>query len=423
MADEHLSLETMAKWLSGRLEHEAVVAQIVPHLVDRCPLCHERYEQIRRLKREVGHEDEEVGVFEWQEAPDLLRRLEELPLRDRHRKIQMDEGFHTWGLCQLLLQRSREVISEDPALALTRAELAVEVTGQLSAAYDPGWVLDMRARAYAHLGNARRVLGELWSAEAAFRDAETCLERSATGNGWVEAEIVDLKSSLCQDQRRFDEALGLLDRALGLYREEDDARGIGKVLVKRGNLFREKGDLEQAIDFLRESLREIDAADAPRLSAAARHNLLYCLTEAGRFEEAWKLVPEVRDLFRTVARPVDLIRLRWSEANIALGLSRLAEAEAAYRDVKRELLDVGMSYDAALVSLDLALLLARQGRTEELKNLATELVASFEARDIHREAMAALILFQRTCEEGKMTADVVARVAALLRGKEESSRN
>jgi hypothetical protein len=37
MADEHLSLETMAKWLSGRLEHEVVVGQIVPHLMDRCP--------------------------------------------------------------------------------------------------------------------------------------------------------------------------------------------------------------------------------------------------------------------------------------------------------------------------------------------------------------------------------------------------
>ena len=67
-------------------------------------------------------------------------------------------------------------------------------------------------------------------------------------------------------------------------------------------------------------------------------------------------------------------------------------------------------------------MLAKQGRTEELKSLAAELVASFEAREIHREAMAALILFQRACEEGKMTADVVARVAALLRGKGESSR-
>jgi hypothetical protein len=50
-----------------------------------------------------------------------------------------------------------------------------------------------------------------------------------------------------------------------------------------------------------------------------------------------------------------------------------------------------------------------------------ELVAAFEARDIHREAMAALVLFRRACEEGRMTAEMVTRVAALLRGKGEAA--
>src|SRR5215210_4264188 len=69
MEENHLSLETLAKWLSGRLEHDAVLQQIVPHLVLVCPVCRERYEQIRQLQREAGHEDEEVGVVEWREAP------------------------------------------------------------------------------------------------------------------------------------------------------------------------------------------------------------------------------------------------------------------------------------------------------------------------------------------------------------------
>ena len=177
--------------------------------------------------------------------------------------------------------------------------------------------------------------------------------------------------------------------------------------------------MDQAIGFLQENLGEIDEAGDPRLSAAARYNLLCCLEEAGRYKEAWKLIPEVRDLFRTAAHPLDRVRLRWEEGSIASGLSRLDEAEAAYREVQRAFLDLHMDYNAALVSLDLALLLAQQGRTEELKSLAVELVASFEAREVHREAMAALILFQHACEEGRMTADVVARVAALLRGKGE----
>jgi tetratricopeptide (TPR) repeat protein len=411
MEENHLSLETLAKWLAGRLEHDAVLQHVVPHLVATCPVCRERYEQIRQLKREAGHEDEEVGVVEWREAPELLRHLEELPLPERHLRVEEDESLHTWGLCQLLLLRSREAVSEDPGLALSRAELALSVSRHLGDAYDPGWVLDLRARAYAALGNALRVLSELCAAEAAFREAESCLSRSGTGNGWVKAEVLDLKSSLRQDQRQFEESEKLLDDALAFYRESGDSYGIGKIHLQRAKLYREMGDLEQAIEHLNRSIGEIDQG---ALSAYARFNLLGFLTLSGRHEEAWSLLPEVRDLFRE-ARPLDRVRLRWAEGDIAAGLGRWDEAEAAYREVQEEFERHRMHYNAALVALDLALLLARQGRTEELKRLSAELVAAFESRAIHREATAALILFQRACDEERATAEMISRLAALLR--------
>ena len=414
MEENHLSLETLAKWLAGRLEHDVVLQRIVPHLIATCPVCRERYEQIRQLKRDAGHEDEEVGVVEWQEAPELLRRLEELPLAERHLRVEEDESLHTWGLCQLLLLRSREAVSEDPALALTRAELALSVSRHLGDAYDPGWVLDLRARAYAALGNALRVLSELGAAEAAFREAASCLSRSGTGNGWVKAEVLDLESSLRQDQRRFEESEKLLDDALALYREAGDSHGIGKIHLKRAKLYREIGDLERSIELLRKSRDEIDAGQEPQLFAYARYNLLCALTLAGRHQEAWSLLPEVRDLFRD-ARPLDRVRLRWAEGDIAAGLGRWDEAEAAYREVQGEFENHRMHYNAALVALDLALLLARQGRAEELKRLSAELVGAFESRAIHREATAAFLLFQRACDEERATAEMISRLAALLR--------
>ncbi len=419
MEDDHLSLETMAKWLAGRLEHESVLERIVPHLLERCPVCRECYEQIRQLKREAGHEDEEVGVFEWREAPELLQGLEDLPIVEQHRKVREDETFHTWGFCQLLLQRSRESVSEEPARALTRAELAVEGSRHLGPSYDPDWVFDLRARAWAGLGNARRVLGELWSAEAAFREAEDCLALSTSGNTWAKAEVLDLKSSLRQDQGRFEESLDLVEHAYRFYREEDDARGAAKVLLNKSKLFREMGDLDRAIATLRETAPEIDAAGDSRLSATARYNLLCCLDEAGHHQEAWDLLPEVRDRFRDSARPLDHVRLRWAEGGLAHELGRLEEAEAAYREVGEEFLRQAMFHNAALVGLDLARLLLEQGRSEELKALAVELVTAFEARGIQREATAALVLFQRACDEKRLTVEMVTRVAGLLRKAEE----
>lgn len=415
MEHAHLSLETLAKWLAGRLEQEDVLREVVPHLLERCPVCRKQHEEIQRLLGEVGHWDEEVALQESREAPGLLARLTARPLDEQVRMIEEDEELHTWGLCHLLLGKSLEAVFTAPAQALDLAEAAVRISRHLGEAYDWSWVLDLRARAYAYLGNARRVLGELRSAEAAFRKAESCLARSTSGNTRVQAEILDLESSLRHDQRRMEEALALSDQALSLYRESQDSHGVGIVLLKRGKMLADAGNLETAIHWFEEASTEIEPSREPRQFAWARYNLLGTLSLAGRHEEAERMLSEVKELFRGTAQPLDLVRLRWSEGSIAFGLGRLESAEAAFREVQREFLERGMGINAALVSLDLAALYAQKGRTGELKRLAGELVPVFEARDIHREALAALLLFQRACEEERMTVEIARQVAERVR--------
>ena len=74
---------------------------------------------------------------------------------------------------------------------------------------------DLRARATPILGNAQRVLGELRSAETAFREAEALLARSMTGNELVRAEVIYLKSSLRRAQRRLGESMEMVEQSLG----------------------------------------------------------------------------------------------------------------------------------------------------------------------------------------------------------------
>lgn len=419
MPDSHPSLETLARWLAGRMEHDEVLAEIAPHLFERCAECRGKRDEIERLLQEIGHWDEEIAVVESRQAPELFAWLGEHPFEEQLRLVDEREDFQCWGLCNLLLKRSSEAVFEDPERATDLAELGVRVTQHLGDVYDPNWVLDLRARAYACLGNAQRVLGELRSAEAAFRNAERFLAESTSGNSLVAAEVVDLKSSLRRDQRRLDEAVSLADRALQLYRENGERRGIAKVFLFKTTALRELGDLEQAIELL-ERGGEIDPAAEPRLYAYARFNLLTCLTLAERHADAERLVPEVRARFREVAQPLDLVRLRWAEAILAAGLGREEEAEAAYRDVQREFLDRRMGYDAALVSLDLAVLYAQRGAVQELKRLAAEIMPAFESREVHREAMAALIMFQNACEEERLTVTLARHLAAFLQRERKS---
>lgn len=415
MGDAHPSLETLARWLAGELEHEEVLREVASHLVAACPVCRRLGEEIRRLQTESGHWSEVVAVLETREAPALAARLAERSHEERMRLAAEDESLHTWGLCQYLLRSSREAVFQDPAQAVDWARLAVRLSDHLGESYHPDWILDLRARAYAELGNAQRVLGELKSAEHAFFRAEESLKASGTGDLSLRAELLGLQASLRLDQRRFEEALQLLDRSLAIARDTKDARGAAKALLKKARLLYVQEDLHQAITLLRESGPEIEQAGNARLTACARQNLLSYLTLAGCHQEAEQLLPEVQALFRDTAEPLERIKLRWTEASIAQGSGRTAEAEFLYREVRSAFLSLEKGYDAALVTLDLAALLAEQGRTADLKPLAAEITTAFGARGIDREAFASLLLFQRACAEESVTLEMIRRIAGELR--------
>lgn len=189
MQGDHLTLEGMADWLSGRLEHEEVLAWVVPHLTGACARCRATYEEVRRLQEEVGHWDESVAVREGLAAPALLAALERLPVEERAPRVEGDPAYQTWGLCRALLAASAAALPGEPARAAAWADLAVRATRHLTAAYHPDWVSDLTARAWARLGHARRLCGEAEAAAAAFREAERALARSGSGDPRVAAEV------------------------------------------------------------------------------------------------------------------------------------------------------------------------------------------------------------------------------------------
>ncbi|HYU32297.1 MAG TPA: hypothetical protein VEW48_09045 [Thermoanaerobaculia bacterium] len=188
--DDHPSLETLARWLAGEMEHEEVLREVAPHLVASCPVCRGLRDEIRRLQEESGHWSEVVAVLETREAPELAAVLLGRPPEEQVRLAAEDESLHTWGLCQYFLKISQEAVFQDPARAVDMAHLAVRLSAHLGEAYHPDSVASLRARAYAGLGNARRVLGELKAAEHAFARAEEYLQKIGDQNRRVQAEVL-----------------------------------------------------------------------------------------------------------------------------------------------------------------------------------------------------------------------------------------
>jgi hypothetical protein len=107
---------------------------------------------------------------------------------------------------------------------------------------------------------------------------------------------------------------------------------------------------------------------------------------------------------------LNLLRLGWIEARVAAATGEADEAERGFGEVRSGFLEKGLVFPASLVSLDLALLLVRLGRTGQIVTLAAELVQSFTARGVGREAVVALVLLRRAAESQRSSEELEERV-------------
>jgi hypothetical protein len=100
------------------------------------------------------------------------------------------------------------------------------------------------------------------------------------------------------------------------------------------------------------------------------------------------------------AEVVESHRISWLEGRIYAGLSDFPRAEAAFQQARDGFAERGQVYPAALVGLDLAALWVRQHRLKEVFDLAEEMVITFRALRIAREAVVALLILKRACVYG-----------------------
>src|SRR5260370_21813225 len=193
-----------------------------------------------------------------------------------------------------------------------------------------------------------------------------------------------------------------------------DLQQGGQAVVKKADTLEQMCDVERAIAVFREAAHLGVEERDPRLVLCLRRNLVWFLPAAGKSEEAAALLPEGKELALRLGNDLDLVRLRWAEGRVAFGNGLRGPAEQAFKEVQRAFLERDMGYDAALVSLDLAILYAQEGCIPELKQLALDVLPVFSSREVHREAMAALLLFQHAREEERLTVDLARQLASLL---------
>jgi tetratricopeptide (TPR) repeat protein len=336
---------------------------------------------------------------------------------------QQSREEQDWQRCQKLIEMCRALRNGDPEALLLSASAAVAMSGRLDPSLHGAAALaDLQAYALAELGNARRVTDDLVSAEA---ELARGLERAAqgTGSALLLAHLMDLTASLYIDQSRFEDARRLLDAALVIHQRKGDRHSTGRALISKGFSAVNSLEYEEGIRLLSQGLGMVDAARDSRLVMSGILNLIWSLVECGRAAQAEPLFRQSRQLFAACIERKDGIKITWLEGRIAAALKdkeraeqRLCEARAAFEEVR-------LPGYVALVSLDLAGLWLRAGRTSEIMVLIEETIAIFRTQGMSREAITTLLILHEAFKKQQATEALLhATAVELSRINEPSNR-
>ena len=329
----------------------------------------------------------------------------------RQRLLAADPRFAGRAFVDRLLDAARAARRSDPAASLAWATDALSTLD-----LQPDASPDQRVLAVALQANAHRASADLRSASRGFAWARAVAEEFDDDLDLdTLAEVDTLEASLLINLQRFQEAEALLSQALETYKELGQVTLAGRTLIKLGYLFFLAGAPEVAIGPYEAALELLPRRTEPALHLTARFNLSLALCDLGRIIEARDFLTYDEDLYAAHADEHLSIRRAWLEGRIAAATAEPAEAEAHFLRTREYFAARADGFDAALVSLDLALLYQQLGRAEDVLTTVSSAVKLFSTYALHREALAALITLRDAVHQRAATADTIQRVASFLR--------
>ena len=270
--------------------------------------------------------------------------------------------FVSWGLCELLIRTSCRTAPAQASEAAHLADLAVHAADLIPGAkpFEEQWIYQLRSLAWAGLGNARKIQGDLSGAERCFEMADSWWEAGTAGSEdalGYEPLLLDLKAPLRTAQRRFPEALDSSTSRGSLPQRSNPAPGSAPTRQEphlETYFLIEMGESESAIPDPEEAKAGSTPNRDPRLVTRLQHNLVDNLSKMGRHTEAAALLPDLRALAAERGSALDRLRLTWVEGRIAAGLGDHDRARCLLTEVRQRFLADGNPYEAALATLDLA---------------------------------------------------------------------
>lgn len=424
-ADGHLTEEALDRlW---KQEELGDLPELGTHLLEGCRECLSTLEPWFFPPEPAEPTDSWERLRDWavrqaerrrrerEDAPRVLQRLAGLPSGRQALLLKSSRRFRTPAVVDALIEAGNGELSSDIRRAVAFMELAVVAADALHPPeMEEKTGRDFQARARVALARALRRSGELGRAEQQLGTARRLLEKG-TGDRLELANALEEEAFLRRFQSRTDDALSILRRAMGIYVAFGDQHLAARAVIRRAHVLQEGGRYEEALRSLAEAMRGIDPEREPRWVLTIAHNLAVTLANMGRTSFARIILRRYESLYALLGRPADFSKARWLLGSMLLEEGDAYQAAVILSGVRDELADLGLTLEAASVSLELSLAFAKLGDTRRLRETLVTAIPILESRRVHRDLLAALSVLKKAAEAEVVTAEVLNEAGRLLR--------
>ncbi len=343
-------------------------------------------------------------------------------LRQRpHQTRALLEQRKYWDLTflRIYLDDCDRVLFDDPMAGLEAAKVAPKLARLIPERRPYEWLHFTSESEKQHhrelLAKSQAVLGGAYRANACFAEAEAAYEEagriceSGSVNPSFKADLSRRLAKLRSAQKRFGEALDLIDFSIGVYLGRKTVQ-LADALCAKGLILGESGRHSEAIPYFAKALSLVSGRRKSSLGArtfqSAVHNLAEATSRSCRSEDVIKALRYVKEAKRLLSKKrnsVNKHKLSWIEGRIVARLGSTRAAERLLLGAIKSLLRLGAVFEAALVALDLSEIYLRHGHWDELQQLAARTFDRFVALSSEAEAGAAFQLWMEGARMSTLT--------------------
>ena len=329
----------------------------------------------------------------------------------------------TFHFFDALLDVAVDNLDRDPELAL---ELTRFVTANAdSVAIPPGAEVAgdfLRGRMWRVHASALRYAGDLRGAVEAF-DRSAAIFRSVDAAEPETAAAVRGAAFVRHELGESGDHRGVIHETVDVFMAGNDIAGAVRSMIYEAGIVFDRAQYAAAAAIFEEALHLAERLGDEATIAALCNNLGHCAQRRGDREKAARYLARALHIYERHALVAARPRAVWGFAQLMADEGLIEPAVRAIEAVAQDLLAAGMPLEAAAAWLDMLEVLALAGRTSHVETLAPQILRTFTAAGMEREALRALSLVRDHAAAGGVTPEQIRSAWNDVRGLVKSERS